>query len=97
MDESLRFLADYYRKREEQRRMITGAVSYRDYPLDGNVGTGIYDFGHCPYVRTGVCSYGRRTSGYNPVDYFVIRQFSGLFIDFFGYPDYGGTLFLFSG
>lgn len=28
VDESLRFLADYYRKREEQRRMITGAVSY---------------------------------------------------------------------
>ena len=28
VDESLRFLADYYHKRVEQRRLVTGAISY---------------------------------------------------------------------
>lgn len=58
--EALAFLADYYRKRIEQRRMISGGGKLSGHHLGDRLGGfGVYGHCYCADVRAGICPYGK--------------------------------------
>ena len=83
VDESLRFLADYYHKRVEQRRLVTGAISYPLIILVTAIVVLVFMITVIVpmFERTGVCPYGWGTSGYHPLDYRFLEEFPDLFVD----------------
>ena len=79
LDEALAFLADYYRKRIAQRRMVSGAVSYPLIILFTAIVVVIFMvLVDRADVRAGLLAHGRRTADDDPVDHLAVEGFPDL-------------------